>query len=242
MEARLFRTLRWRISSTVLRQFVRRSWLRLLLLVLLTPHLLVRDVCTVPRRLCAVAVRGGTSRHPGPHGTRRLQRVLSLAADDDQHLVGHPVLRSGLPQSGGSAAVDHCRSGPHGWRSTSSRKPRCWPVGALSSWAVRCWWLTAWSIGAPWTYYLLLGPFMIAFAMIPAGLGVIGCLLLVAFAPRWRGIALALVGLLVLAGLAGTGWTALARRSRTTCCRPYGCSRCWGDCRSRNSVCCPVGG
>ncbi len=60
-----------------------------------------------------------------------------------------------------------------------------------------------------WLYYVLLLPFLISFAVIPAGVGVIGCLLLVSFAPRWRRGVLVLLGLLGLVALFFIGWTIL---------------------------------
>ncbi len=60
-------------------------------------------------------------------------------------------------------------------------------------------------------YYILLGPFLVSFAIIPAGLGVLGCLLLVSFAPRYRRGILVLLGLSVIGSIVYFGWTAFGR-------------------------------
>ena len=46
--------------------------------------------------------------------------------------------------------------------------------------------------GAPAAYFVLLLPLLISFAVIPAGVGAIACLLLVSIAPRFRRVSLAL--------------------------------------------------
>ena len=61
--------------------------------------------------------------------------------------------------------------------------------------------------GAPWTYYLLLLPFMVAFVVIPATLGGICCMAAVAWLGRLRVHALAILLAAVCAGAAWLGWS-----------------------------------
>jgi ABC-2 type transport system permease protein len=61
--------------------------------------------------------------------------------------------------------------------------------------------------GAPWTYYLLLLPFMVAFVVIPATLGGICCMAAVAWLGRLRVHALAILMAAVCAGAAWLGWS-----------------------------------
>lgn len=67
---------------------------------------------------------------------------------------------------------------------------------------------------SPWYYYLLLIPFMLAFVLIPAAIGSIGCLAVVRLLPTVRLHALViLIGLVVAAGLF-FGWHVLAYQNR----------------------------
>ena len=63
---------------------------------------------------------------------------------------------------------------------------------------------------APWTYYLLLLPLMASFVAIPASIGGILCMLLVATVPRLRLHAFAVTATASVAGLAWLGWKALS--------------------------------
>jgi len=63
---------------------------------------------------------------------------------------------------------------------------------------------------APWTYFLLLLPFMVAFVVIPATLGGMLCMATVACVPRLRMHALAIAITASTAGAIWLGWTALA--------------------------------
>ena len=63
---------------------------------------------------------------------------------------------------------------------------------------------------APWTYYALLLPFMVAFVAIPATIGGILCMLLVACLPRLRLHSLSVAAGLVVLGIAWLGWSAMA--------------------------------
>ncbi|MFM1997872.1 MAG: hypothetical protein RLZZ111_2259 [Planctomycetota bacterium] len=65
--------------------------------------------------------------------------------------------------------------------------------------------------GAPWTFYLLLLPFMLAFVVIPATLGGILCMAAVAWLGRLRLHALSLLIAAVCAGAAWLGWSLLAK-------------------------------
>jgi ABC-2 type transport system permease protein len=61
--------------------------------------------------------------------------------------------------------------------------------------------------GAPWTYYLLLLPFMLSFVVIPATLGGILCMAAVAWLGRLRMHALAILLTVVCAGAVWLGWS-----------------------------------
>jgi ABC-2 type transport system permease protein len=61
--------------------------------------------------------------------------------------------------------------------------------------------------GSPWTYYLLLLPFMVSFVVIPATLGAICCMAAVAWLGSLRMHALAILGVVVCAGAAWLGWS-----------------------------------
>lgn len=63
--------------------------------------------------------------------------------------------------------------------------------------------------GAPWTYYLLLLPFMVSFALIPASVGGILCMAVVAWLGRLRMHALAMLLAVAAAGAAWLGWSLL---------------------------------
>ena len=61
--------------------------------------------------------------------------------------------------------------------------------------------------GSPWTYYLLLLPFMVSFVVIPATLGGICCMSAVAWLGRLRVHALAILVAVVCVGAAWLGWS-----------------------------------
>jgi ABC-2 type transport system permease protein len=63
------------------------------------------------------------------------------------------------------------------------------------------------AMDAPWYYYVLLFPYMIAFAMIPAGLGAIACLLIVRGLARFRKAALGVLCLITLLALGAVLWS-----------------------------------
>jgi len=63
---------------------------------------------------------------------------------------------------------------------------------------------------APWTYYLLLLPLLVSFAAIPATLGGILCMLLVAWLTRLRLHTAAIAAAAAVAVLVWLGWSALA--------------------------------
>ena len=61
--------------------------------------------------------------------------------------------------------------------------------------------------GAPWTYYLLMLPFMVSFVVIPATLGAICCMAAVAWLGSLRMHVLAILGTVACAGAAWLGWS-----------------------------------
>jgi ABC-2 type transport system permease protein len=61
--------------------------------------------------------------------------------------------------------------------------------------------------GSPWTYYLLLLPFMVSFVVIPATLGGICCMAAVAWLGRLRVHALGILVAVICAGAAWLGWS-----------------------------------
>jgi ABC-2 type transport system permease protein len=79
----------------------------------------------------------------------------------------------------------------------------CWGFFLLGSPLVLAYGQT---VGAPWYFYALLLPFMVAFVLIPTGLGATTCVLLVRFLPRQRYL---LTGILAGCGvllLLAVGW------------------------------------
>lgn len=64
---------------------------------------------------------------------------------------------------------------------------------------------------APWTYFALILPLMLAFVMIPAALGGIACMALVGWLPRMRLHALSIAITLSCVGLLWLGWTLLSQ-------------------------------
>ena len=67
--------------------------------------------------------------------------------------------------------------------------------------------------GSPWTYYLLLLPFMISFVVIPATLGGICCMAAVAWLGRLRVHALGILAAVVCAGAVWLGWSLLGSQT-----------------------------
>ena len=63
--------------------------------------------------------------------------------------------------------------------------------------------------GAPWTFYLLLLPFMVSFALIPASVGAMLCMAVVAWLGRLRMHALAILLTIAGAGAVWLGWSLL---------------------------------
>jgi ABC-2 type transport system permease protein len=61
--------------------------------------------------------------------------------------------------------------------------------------------------GAPWYYFVLLPPFMVAFVYIPAGLGAIVCLAIMYRLPSSRMYVLVIAAVLAIAGGAWLGWS-----------------------------------
>jgi ABC-2 type transport system permease protein len=61
--------------------------------------------------------------------------------------------------------------------------------------------------GSPWTFYLLLLPFMVSFVVIPATLGGICCMAAVAWLGRLRVHALGILIAIICAGAAWLGWS-----------------------------------
>jgi ABC-2 type transport system permease protein len=72
--------------------------------------------------------------------------------------------------------------------------------------------LTAYGVvrHAPWPFYLLLLPFMVAFVAIPATLGGIACMAMVAWMPRLRLQALGITLTAAVLAVVGLAWMALA--------------------------------
>jgi ABC-2 type transport system permease protein len=63
---------------------------------------------------------------------------------------------------------------------------------------------------APWYYYAVLIPFLVAFTYVPAGIGAVACLLVVYRLPSVRWHVFWLVGLAIVAGCLLTGWSLLS--------------------------------
>ena len=60
---------------------------------------------------------------------------------------------------------------------------------------------------APWYYFALLVPFLVAFIYIPAGIGAMACLAVVRWMPRGRIGILAVAGVIVVAAAVWIGWS-----------------------------------
>lgn len=65
--------------------------------------------------------------------------------------------------------------------------------------------------GAPWTYYLLLLPLMLSFVVIPATLGAIAAIALVAWAPQVRTHALSAAVIVAIVAAGWLGWSLVPR-------------------------------
>jgi ABC-2 type transport system permease protein len=63
--------------------------------------------------------------------------------------------------------------------------------------------------GAPWSYYVLLMPFMISFVIIPATLGSMACIAVAAWLPRLRLHALTAITVALAVGIAWWGWSTI---------------------------------
>jgi ABC-2 type transport system permease protein len=68
-------------------------------------------------------------------------------------------------------------------------------------------------VGAPWYYYLLLPPYVVAFVYIPVAIGAIACTLLVRYIPNRIVSVLVGVGVVLLGGAAWLAWRVLASPS-----------------------------
>ena len=66
---------------------------------------------------------------------------------------------------------------------------------------------------APWYYYALLLPFLVAFVFLPSGIGAITCLFVVTYLPRVRMHALVTLCVLILVAGATLGWSLLTSHS-----------------------------
>ncbi len=66
-------------------------------------------------------------------------------------------------------------------------------------------------VSAPWYYFVLLVPYLVAFTYLPAGLGAIACLLIVRYLPRGRLLVLIFVALVVILLAVAIGWSLTAR-------------------------------
>ncbi|MCP4191923.1 MAG: hypothetical protein GY768_15015 [Planctomycetaceae bacterium] len=66
---------------------------------------------------------------------------------------------------------------------------------------------------APWNYYVLLPPFLLSFSAIAAGMGVIGCTVLIYFAPRLRLHSLAILITILIAMMIYFVWGAFSTRN-----------------------------
>ena len=207
-EARLFRVLRWRISSTMLRQFVQQSRLRLLLIAFLTLAFWVVMFVLFHEGFALLRSAVG---HPATlartvHAVYNIffLSLLVMISISSGILFYGAVYRNPEVQLLMTTPARTSRIAVYKFQEATLLA--CWGFLLLGSPL-----LVAYGVvnRAPWMYYILLCPFMISFAVIPAGFGVIGCLLLVSFAPRWRRTAIALAGLLVLLGGIYLGWIAL---------------------------------
>ncbi len=61
-------------------------------------------------------------------------------------------------------------------------------------------------VHAPWHYYVMILPFMLAFVAVPAGIGAVLCMLIVYFLTRLRGVLTVLGIVTAVAAVGGIGW------------------------------------
>ncbi len=94
---------------------------------------------------------------------------------------------------------------------------------------------------APWYYYAMLLPCLVAFVYVPAAIGAVACLCVVRRVPHKRTSVLLGSGALVLIAAALLGWTLLSGQSHDLL-TPEWFHQLLGACSSPSSVCCQVGG
>ncbi|MCA9245629.1 MAG: hypothetical protein KDA42_00910 [Planctomycetales bacterium] len=75
--------------------------------------------------------------------------------------------------------------------------------------------------GSPWLYFMLLAPFVLAFACIPCACGAIACLLIVDRIPRARRYVVAAAVVLVIAGGATIAWSVFGARESDLLTAPW---------------------
>lgn len=66
-------------------------------------------------------------------------------------------------------------------------------------------------VSAPWYYFVMLIPFLVAFTYLPAGLGALACLLIVRYMPSGRLLVLILLGAVTVFLAVAVGWSLTAR-------------------------------
>jgi ABC-2 type transport system permease protein len=198
-EAHLFRRVRHQIWATQLRQLIRRSFLRVMLVCCLTigfwgvmfvlfyegfsllttaishPPTLARTVHAVYNvfflsLLVMLTVSSGILYYAAIYKSPEVHLLLTL-----------PVRPRRL-------ALE---------KFTETTLLACWGFVLLGSPLLVAYGFVT---GAPAAYFVLLLPLLVCFAVIPSGVGAIGCLLLVSIAPRFRRAVLAVVAVAMIAG------------------------------------------
>jgi ABC-2 type transport system permease protein len=208
-EARSFWRLRWRIARTLLRQTLAQSWLRLSLVLILSVLLWVGLfwVCFDGFRFLRATI---LARDTYDQAVRAVFGVFFAALTVMLVFSSAIILYSALFRSREAAFL----------LSLPARIERVFlhkfqEAILLSSWGfvllgtplLASYGLVA---RAPWYYFVLLLPLMVAFLYIPAAVGAVACLLLVHWLPSRRHAIVALLGVTALVAAGGFAWSLVA--------------------------------
>jgi len=210
-EARSFWRLRWRILHTLLRQTLVQSWFRVALVLVLSSLLWLGLfwLCLDGFRFLRATI---IARDTYEQAVRAVFGVFFAALTVMLVFSSAIILYSALFRSREAAFL----------LSLPVRTERVFlhkfqEAIVLSSWGfvlLGSPLLTAYGIvaRAPWYYFALLLPLMVAFLYIPASVGAVACLLLVHWLPSRRHVVTALLGLTAVAAAVGFAWSLMAAK------------------------------
>jgi ABC-2 type transport system permease protein len=210
-EARVFWRMRWRILCTLLRQTLVQSWFRVALVLVLSSLLWLGLfwLCLDGFRFLRATI---LARDTYDQSVRAVFGVFFAALTVMLVFSSAIILYSSLFRSREAAFL----------LALPARTERVFlhkfqEAIVLSSWGfvlLGSPLLAAYGIvaRAPWYYFALLLPLMVAFLYIPASAGAVACLLLVHWLPSRRHVVVALLGLTALAAAAGFAWSLVATK------------------------------